>query len=65
MTAKLITAIRVDKLFGLYTYRLPETGTFSNAVIKGVRALYDGYVTAEQFDQWVRPEAMVGKTRDD
>jgi fumarate hydratase class II len=25
-------------------------------------ALSLGYVTAEQFDQWVRPEAMVGKT---
>jgi fumarate hydratase class II len=25
-------------------------------------ALALGYVTAEQFDQWVRPEAMVGKT---
>jgi len=24
-------------------------------------ALALGYVTAEQFDQWVRPEAMVGK----
>jgi len=33
MTHKLITAIRIDKLFGLYTYRLPETGTFSNAAI--------------------------------
>lgn len=33
MTAKLITAIRIDKLFGLYTYRLPEIGTFSNAAI--------------------------------
>lgn len=33
MTAKLISAIRIDKLFGLYTYRLPETGTFSNAAI--------------------------------
>jgi len=25
-------------------------------------ALELGYVTAEQFDRWVRPEAMVGKT---
>lgn len=33
MTAKLISAIRVEKLFGLYTYRLPQAGTFSNAAI--------------------------------
>lgn len=33
MTDKLITTIRVDKLFGLYTYELPEKGGFSNATI--------------------------------
>lgn len=33
MVAKLITAIRVQKLFGLYTYNLPDTGEFSNAAI--------------------------------
>ena len=26
-------------------------------------ALALGHVTAEQFDQWVRPDTMVGKTR--
>jgi energy-coupling factor transporter ATP-binding protein EcfA2 len=33
MPAKLITAIRVEKLFGLYTYSLPESGQMSNASI--------------------------------
>jgi energy-coupling factor transporter ATP-binding protein EcfA2 len=33
MNARLITAIRVRQLFGLYTYELPETGEFSNAAI--------------------------------
>lgn len=33
MTAKLITSIHVEKLFGLYTYRLPEAGELSNAAI--------------------------------
>ena len=33
MIANLITSIRVEKLFGLYTYRLPEEGVFSNAAI--------------------------------
>lgn len=34
MTAKLITSIRIEKLFGLYTYSLPQiNGTFSNAAI--------------------------------
>ena len=33
MTDKLITTIRVEKLFGLYTYELPEEGRFSNATI--------------------------------
>lgn len=33
MIANLITAIWVEKLFGLYTYRLPENGLFSNAAI--------------------------------
>lgn len=34
MTAKLITSIRVEKLFGLYSYTLPHDGrTFSNAAI--------------------------------
>ena len=33
MAAKLITAIRVKKLFGLYTYRLPASGEISNAAI--------------------------------
>ncbi len=33
MSDKLIAAIRVDKLFGLYTYRLPEKGSFSDATI--------------------------------
>lgn len=33
MTAKLITSIHVKKLFGLYTYRLPEEGELSNAAI--------------------------------
>lgn len=30
---QLISAMRVTKLFGLYTYRLPEQGVFSNASI--------------------------------
>lgn len=33
MPAKLITAIRVRKLFGLYSYELPEIGEISNAAI--------------------------------
>lgn len=33
MTARLITSIRVDKLFGLYTYTLPEVGELANAAI--------------------------------
>ena len=33
MTARLITSIRVRRLFGLYTYELPATGEFSNAAI--------------------------------
>jgi len=33
MSEHLITAIRVEKLFGLYTYRLPQDGAFSNASI--------------------------------
>lgn len=33
MTAKLISAIRIQGLFGLYTYKLPESGEFSNAAI--------------------------------
>ena len=33
MPDKLITSIHVDKLFGMYTYRLPEKGVFSNAAI--------------------------------
>lgn len=33
MATKLITSIRIDKLFGLYTYCLPKTGSFSNAAI--------------------------------
>ena len=33
MPAKLITAIRVEKLFGLYSYSLPENGLMSNAAI--------------------------------
>lgn len=33
MAAKLIASIKVEKLFGLYTYHLPETNTFSNAAI--------------------------------
>jgi len=33
MSDKLITAIRVNKLFGLYTYSLPENGELSNAAI--------------------------------
>lgn len=33
MPAKLIASIRVEKLYGLYTYTLPSTGTLSNAAI--------------------------------
>lgn len=33
MSAKLITSIYVEKLFGLYTYRLPDSGELSNAAI--------------------------------
>jgi predicted ATPase len=33
MTAKLITGIRVQGLFGLYDYKLPRSGEFSNATI--------------------------------
>lgn len=33
MTAQLITSIHVEKLFGLYTYRLPDVGELSNAAI--------------------------------
>lgn len=33
MTANLITAIRVQGLFGLYNYKLPKSGDFSNAAI--------------------------------
>lgn len=33
MTARLISSIRVEKLFGLYTYDVPETGALSNAAI--------------------------------
>lgn len=33
MIEKLIAKIRVQDLFGLYTYQLPESGDFSNAVI--------------------------------
>ena len=33
MTARLITSIRVEKLFGLYTYTLPEVGELENAAI--------------------------------
>ena len=33
MTARLITTIRVDKLFGLYTYVIPTEGELANAAI--------------------------------
>jgi energy-coupling factor transporter ATP-binding protein EcfA2 len=33
MTAKLISTIRIEKLFGLYTYVIPEAGELSNAAI--------------------------------
>lgn len=33
MTESLISYIKVEKLFGLYTYSLPNSGTFSNASI--------------------------------
>jgi energy-coupling factor transporter ATP-binding protein EcfA2 len=33
MTAKLISNIRIDKLFGLYTYVIPEPGELTNAAI--------------------------------
>lgn len=33
MTAKLISNIRVEKLFGLYTYVIPDVGELSNAAI--------------------------------
>lgn len=33
MTARLISSIRVEKLFGLYTYDVPEVGDLSNAAI--------------------------------
>ena len=33
MTAKLISNIRIDKLFGLYTYVIPDPGEMSNAAI--------------------------------
>jgi energy-coupling factor transporter ATP-binding protein EcfA2 len=33
MTAKLISNIRIDKLFGLYTYTIPEFGDLTNAAI--------------------------------
>lgn len=33
MTAKLISTIRIDKLFGLYTYVIPEPGELTNAAI--------------------------------
>jgi len=33
MSEKLITTIKVEKLFGLYSYRLPEKGSFFNAAI--------------------------------
>ena len=33
MTERLISSIRIDGLFGLYTYRLPEKESFSNAGI--------------------------------
>jgi energy-coupling factor transporter ATP-binding protein EcfA2 len=33
MTAKLISTIRVEKLFGLYTYVIPDVGELSNAAI--------------------------------
>mgnify|MGYP001596305897 CR=1 FL=1 len=33
MTARLISAIRIEKLFGLYTYDIPQDGELSNAAI--------------------------------
>src|SRR6185312_2943075 len=33
MSEQLIRAIRVDKLFGLYTYRIPTNGSLTNAAI--------------------------------
>lgn len=33
MTARLISSIRVEKLFGLYTYDIPDTGELSTAAI--------------------------------
>lgn len=33
MTAKLISSIRIDKLFGLYTYVIPDPGELTNAAI--------------------------------
>ncbi len=33
MTARLIARIRVEKLFGLYTYVIPEVGELANAAI--------------------------------
>lgn len=33
MAARLISYIKVEKLFGLYTYKIPETGELSNAAI--------------------------------
>jgi energy-coupling factor transporter ATP-binding protein EcfA2 len=33
MTARLISSIRIEKLFGLYTYVIPEIGELSNAAI--------------------------------
>lgn len=33
MTAKLISTIRLEKLFGLYTYVIPDVGELSNATI--------------------------------
>lgn len=33
MTARLISSIRIEKLFGLYTYDIPQAGELSNAAI--------------------------------
>jgi fumarate hydratase class II len=67
---------RIDELVGhslmLVTALNPHIGSDKAATIakaahaQGLSlkeaALASGYVTAEQFDAWVRPEAMVGRT---
>lgn len=43
------------------TNRIPKEIIYAFAYLKKAAAIETGYVTAEEFDQWVDPSKMVGK----